>query len=108
MVPITAGLEWYGVENTRTTGRLRGGLTGFPSTLGEWWCKASGLYLKGQYEATVKPDKLSFDFGEVPPGLYTLACVADNKFVVLRTVRIAADAVPITVKYRPGDESVPR
>jgi|SRR5580704_7683835 hypothetical protein len=104
-VTITAGLEWYGIENARITGRLRGRLAGFPSSLGQWWCKASGLYLKAQYEAAATRDSSNFDFGEVPPGLYTLACVADGKFVVLRTVRVAADVMPLTVDYRPGEES---
>jgi hypothetical protein len=103
-VLIRAGLEWYGVENTRITGMLRGKLAGFPSAWSDWWCKASGLYSRLQYESAVSPADLSFDFGEVPPGVWVVACVANHKFVALRTVRIAADAAPFTIDYRPGED----
>jgi hypothetical protein len=103
-VLITPGLEWGGVENIRITGRLRGNLVGFPSTSQSWWCKASGLYLRSQYESRVLPETLVFDFGDVAPGFYSLACLADDKLVVFRIVRINAGSTPITVEYRRGGE----
>ncbi len=104
-VLITAGLEWYGVENSRITGELRGKLAGFPSAWGDWSCKASGLYSRLEYESAVKPKELSFDIGEVPPGIWVVACVANRKFIALRTVRIAADAEPFTIDYKPNEDS---
>jgi hypothetical protein len=103
-VLITAGLEWYGVENIRVTARLSGKLAGFPGSWGEWWCKASGLYSRLEYESAVDLHELRFDFGEVPPGAYLLACVANQKFIALRTVRIAADTEPFTIDYKPGED----
>jgi hypothetical protein len=98
-VPITAGLEWYGVENTRITAELRGKLAGFPSGWGDWRCKASGLYSRLEYESVVTPADLRFNFGEVPPGIWAVACVANRKFIAVRTITIAADAAPFTIDY---------
>lgn len=103
-VLVTAGLEWYGVENIRITAELRGKLIGFPSTWNDWWCKASGVYSRLEYESAVKPADLSFNFGEVPPGLWVVACVANRKFIAVRTIRIAADAVPFTIEYRSKED----
>jgi hypothetical protein len=103
-VLITAGLDWYGVENIPVTVRLSGKLAGFPGSWGDWWCKASGLYLRLQYESAVNPESLRFDFGEVPPGIYTLSCVANQKFVAVRTIRIAADTEPFKIVYKPGED----
>jgi hypothetical protein len=41
-VLITAGLEWYGVENQRITARLRGKLASFPSVLGDFVVQGFG------------------------------------------------------------------
>jgi|HubBroStandDraft_1064217.scaffolds.fasta_scaffold317608_2 hypothetical protein len=103
-VLITAGLEWYGIDNNRITGILRGKLAGFPSAWRDWWCKASGLYSRLEYESLVTPTDLGFDFGEVPPGVYVVACVANHRFIALRTVRIAADAAPFTIDYKPNED----
>lgn len=103
-VLITAGLEWYGVENTKITGQLRGKLTAFPPTWHDWWCKASGLYSRFEFESAVTSSDWSFDFGEVPPGIYILACVAEKKFIAVRTVRIAADAAPLTIRYKSHED----
>lgn len=103
-VLITAGLEWYGIENDRITGMLRGTLDGFPARWRDWWCKASGLYSRVEYESAVNSNDLRFDFGEVPPGIYVVACVANKKLVALRTVRIAADAAPFTIYYKPSED----
>lgn len=103
-VLITAGLEWYGVENVRVTAELRGKLAGFPLAWGDWWCKASSLYSRQQYESAVNPVDLSFDFGEVPPGVWVVACVANRKFIALRSVRVAGDAVPFTIDYKPNQD----
>jgi len=102
-VLITAGLEWPGLENDRITGAPRGQLAGFP-TFTYWWCKASGLYSKLGYESEATPADLRFNFGEVPPGIYVLACVADQKFVVLRIVTISADAMPFTIQFMPDSD----
>jgi hypothetical protein len=107
-VVITEGLEWGGVENIRPVGMLSGRLEGFPAGLREWRCHADGLYHRVRFESPVRRDSNVFDFGEVPPGLYVLACVADRKFTVLRTVRISASSAPITVEYKPGvDHELP-
>jgi len=103
-VPITVGLEWPGVENHRVTATLSGKLAGFPGSWGEWWCKASGLYLKLDYESPVNLDDMRFDFGEVPAGIYLLTCVADQKFVVVRTIRTAADTAPFRIDYKPDED----
>jgi hypothetical protein len=103
-VLITTGLEWYGVENSRIAGRLRGKLARFPGSWGNWWCKASGLYSRLEYESAVDVDDLRFDFGEVPPGIYLLACVANQRFIAVRTIRIAADAAPFTIDYKPNED----
>jgi hypothetical protein len=107
-VLITPGLEWYGVENSRITGELRGKLAGFPTAWNDWWCKASGLYSRLEYESEVNPADLSFDFGEVPPGVWVVACVANQEFVALRTVRIAAEAAPFTIDYMPNRDGEAR
>ena len=98
-IGVKAGLEWYGVENSRITGILRGNLAGFPQDWDNWWCEASAVYLRLEYDSTVTPADLRFDFGEVPPGNYVLTCVADQKFFVTRTIRIAADAAPFAITY---------
>lgn len=103
-VLITAGLEWYGVENIRITGPLSGKLAGFPGSWGDWWCRASGLYSRLEYESAVNSDDLRFDFGEVPPGIYLLACVANRKFIAVRTIRIAADAGPLKIDYKANED----
>ena len=104
---ITAGFEWYGVENIRVTARLSGKLTGFPGSWRHWWCKASGLYSRLDYESAVDQDNLRFDFGEVPPGIYLLACVANQKFVAVRTIRVAADTAPFTIDYKSDEDGEP-
>jgi hypothetical protein len=106
-VLITAGLEWYGVENIRVTAKPSGKLAGFPGSWGDWWCKASGLYSRLEYESTVNPDNLRFDFGEVPPGVYLLACQANRRFIVVRTIRIAADTSPFTIDYKSNQDGEP-
>ena len=83
---------------------LRGKLTGFPSAWSDWWCKASGLYSRLEYESAVNSADLSFDFGQVPPGVWVVACVADRKFIAVRTVRIAADAEPFTIDYKSNED----
>ncbi len=103
-VLITAGLEWAGVENIKVTARLRGKLKGFPSELGDLWCRAFGLYSRLEYESAVAPEDLAFDFGDVPPGVYVVACVADQKFVAVRAIRIAADAAPFTIDYKAAED----
>jgi hypothetical protein len=103
-VLITAAFEWGGVENVRITGYLRGNLSGFPSGWSNWWCKASGLYSRLEYESAVNQDALRFDFGDVPPGVYLVSCVANQKFVAVRTIRIAADTKPFTIDYKPGED----
>jgi hypothetical protein len=102
-VVITVGLEWGGLEG-RITGELRGRLAGFPPAWSDWWCKASGLYSRLEYESAVTPADLRFNFGKVPPGIYVLECVANKKFVALRAVRIAADAEPFTIDYKPNED----
>jgi hypothetical protein len=87
---ITAAFEWGGLEG-RVAGQLSGRLAGFPPAWSDWWCKASGLYLRLEYESAV------------PPGIYLLACVANKKYVVLRTIRINGASEPFTVDYKPGD-----
>ena len=101
-VLITAALEWGGLEG-RVTGPLRGRLAGFPPEWSHWWCKASGLYLRQEYESSVTAADLHFDFGEVPPGIYLLACVAEKKYIVVRTISINGGSKPFTVDYKPGD-----
>ena len=103
-VLITAALEWYGIENDRITGLLRGRLAGFPGSWSDWWCKASGLYSRLEYESAVTPADLRFDFGQVPPGVYVVSCVANQRFIALRTVSIAADAAPFTIDYNPNND----
>lgn len=107
-VVITEGLEWGGVENIRPIGMLSGRLEGFPAGLHEWRCHADGLYQRVRFESPVRRDSNVFDFGEVPPGIYVLVCVADRKLTVLRTVQISANSAPITVEYKPGvDHELP-
>ena len=76
-------------------------MDGFPATFREWRCHADGLYQRVRFESAGGSEGGAFDFGEVPPGIYVLTCVADRKFAVLRTVRISASAAPITVEYEP-------
>ena len=106
-VLVTAGLDWYGVENIPVTARLSGKLTGFPASLRDWWCKASGLYAHLEFESAVNPITLHFDFGEVPPGTYLVACVANQKFVAVRTIRVAADTEPFSIDYKPEVDGEP-
>jgi|SRR5579862_2757331 len=103
-VLITVGLEWPGVENGRITGRLQGKLAGFPPAWSDWWCKALGLYSRLDYESAVTSSDLHFDFNDVPPGVYVVTCVANRKFIAVRTVRVAADAVPFTIDYKPNED----
>lgn len=103
-VLVTVGLEWPGVENGRVTGRLQGRLDGFPATWNDWWCKASGLYTRLDYESAVTSPGLHFDFSRVPSGVYVITCVANRKFIAVRTVRVAADAAPFTLEYRPNED----
>jgi hypothetical protein len=102
-VIITACLEYIGIENTRVTGRFSGKVVGYSLKSHAGWCKASGLYSRMQYESLMSPD-LSFDFGEVPSGIYILSCVAEKHVFLLRTVKIAADAKPFAINYRSGDD----
>ena len=102
-VLVTVGLEWPGLVG-RVTGRLQGRLDRFPSTWGDWWCKASGLYTRLEYESAVTPPGLQFDFGRVPSGIYVVTCVANGKFFAVRTVRVAGDAAPFTLEYKPGED----
>jgi hypothetical protein len=103
-VPITVSLEWYGLENARVTMTFRGKLAGYPAKSGSWWCKASGLYSRMQYESAVRPSDMTFDFGEVPNGFYVLSCVADRKFVVLRVVRPDGNGGPLTITFDPKED----
>ena len=103
-VMITAGLEWPGVENARITGRLRGRLDGFPPAWSDWWCKASGLYTRLDYESAATSPGLRFDFGHVPPGVYVVTCVANRKLFAVRTVRVTGSAAPFTLEYRPNED----
>jgi len=79
-------------------------LVGFPAAWSDWWCKASGLYSRLEYESAVTPADSRFNFGDVPPGIWVVACVANQKFIAQRTVRIAADAVPFTIDYMPNQD----
>jgi hypothetical protein len=49
----------------------------------------------------VSVDDLRFDFGEIPVGVYVLACVSDRKIIAVRSIRIAAGAEPFTINYKP-------
>src|ERR1019366_4930109 len=80
-VRVSAVLEWYGVENDLVTGRFRGRIVGEVPRSAALWCKASGLYFRDQFESEVSQPERSFDFGDVPPGLYILTCVADRQIV---------------------------
>jgi hypothetical protein len=106
-VSITVGLEWPGVENLGVTGRLQGKLAGFPPTWSDWWCKASGLYTRLEYESAVTPPDSHFDFGRVPPGVYLVTCVAKRKFIAVRTVRVTGGAAPFTIDYKPNEDREP-
>jgi hypothetical protein len=106
-VSITVGLEWPGLENGGVAGRLQGKLAGFPPTWSDWWCKASGLYTRLEYESAVRPPDTHFDFGDVPPGVYVVSCVANRKFIAVRTVRVNASAAPFTIDYKPSDDREP-
>ena len=59
-VSIAAALEWFGVENHKPTGKLRGRLAGYPKDLHEGWCKASGLYSRMQYESPLVGSRIKF------------------------------------------------
>jgi hypothetical protein len=63
-----------------------------------------GPYSRLEYESAVNPEELSFDFGEVPPGVYILACVANHEFIALRKIRIAAGAEPFTIDYKSNED----
>jgi len=103
-VLITAALEWYGVENVKEAGNLRGKVAGYSKNLREGWCKASGLYSRIQYESLLVSPDLVFDFGWIPIGIYTLTCVADSKVIVLRTVRVYGNTKPLTITFKPNED----
>lgn len=100
-VRVTAQLAWYGIDNAVTTGRFRGKIVGRAPRPSTPWCKASGLYSRDQFESVVSQTESTFDFGDVPSGLYILTCVADREVVALEIVRIAAGARPLTINYSP-------
>jgi hypothetical protein len=104
-VLITADVEQIGlVENIRVTLPFNGRLVGYPAKLRNWWCKASGLYTRMQYESAAKMPDLTFDFGAVPNGPYVVACVANREFVVLRIASPDGNGKPCTINYRPDED----
>lgn len=104
-VRVTAALQWYGVENDLGLGRFRGRIVGrIPGSVG-FWCRASGLYLRDQFDSEVSPQDKAFDFGEVPGGWYVLTCVGDRKVVVVqRVLRIWPNSEPFEVEYSPSQK----
>jgi hypothetical protein len=103
-VRVTVALEWYGVENVLVTGRFQGRIAGEVPPSAVLWCKASGLYTRDQFETEVSQTERAFDFGDVPPGLYILTCVADKKVVALEVLRISASTAPFVINYKPSQE----
>jgi len=53
------------------------------------------------FETGIRVGHRSRGFGDVPLGVFVVACVADQKFVAVRTIKIAADAAPFTIEYNP-------
>jgi hypothetical protein len=103
-VLITAALEWWGVENVKPAGWLRGKVTSYSGNPGDGWCKASGLYSRMQYESTLPSRNLTFDFGWIPAGIYNLTCVTGKKIIVLRTVQVSGGTVPLTIAVRSKED----
>lgn len=89
---LTVGLAWYGLENDllfdnvfkgTISGKYEGG-----------YCRASGLYLRWQYDALVGSSG-QFDFGAVRPGAYSVVCVIDGEPIPFGVVKINASSEPL-------------
>jgi hypothetical protein len=81
------GLDWAGLENDGPGAHFRGILKG--STLSKSdTCRASGLYLRRDYDSPLDPATGAFDFGFIRPGTYALTCVINQAVVVVGTVRL--------------------
>ncbi len=90
---VSVGLAWYGVENDllfkdvfrgTISGDFKGG-----------HCRASGVYLRWQYDARINPQTGWFDFGAVRPGTYSVVCVIDAKPISFGVVEINAASPPL-------------
>lgn len=100
---IKLGLDWPGLElNERTRFQFRGtlkgpglvksgpGLPGVPAAQNS--CRASGLYLRRQYDAPLDPATGKFDFGPVRAGAYIVTCMVGNSPMVLGSVNVNASS----------------
>jgi hypothetical protein len=90
---VKVGLAWYGLENDLIWKDIfRGTISG---RIEVGFCRASGVYLRWQYDATINPKTGWFDFGAVRPGSYSLVCVIDKSNVSFGVVNINASSPPL-------------
>lgn len=90
---LKVGLAWYGVENDLIFKNVfRGTVSG---GFKNGHCRASGVYLRWQYDALVNPQTGWFDFGAVRPGTYSVVCVIDDKPIPFGIVDINASSSPL-------------
>jgi len=92
------GLRWSGIESDGPApNAFRGKVVGRTSSRGDS-CRASGVYLRSQYDSELTVATESFDFGAVWPGLYTVECVIKGKLLHFGPVDIKWSTPPIVFR----------
>jgi hypothetical protein len=81
------GLDWAGLENDGPGAHFRGILKGRTFSKADS-CRASGLYLRIEYDSPLDPVTGMFDFGFIRPGTYVLTCAINQAAIVVGTVSL--------------------